>query len=97
MKPVKIKKVEEWKIEKILNKRKVREVIKYLVQQKEFIVEYDSQEKEEDLENTKEVVVEFERRISIEVRRQEKLDIIEEKDFKREELLGKYIVKMLYR
>jgi len=31
MKPVKIKKVEEWKIEKILNKRKVREVIKYLV------------------------------------------------------------------
>ena len=97
MKPVKIKKVEEWKIEKILNKRKVREVMKYLVQQKEFIVEYDSQEKEEDLENTKEVVVEFERRISIEVRRQEKLDIIEEKDFKREELLGKYIVKMLYR
>ena len=97
MKPVKIKKVEEWKIEKILNKRKVREVIKYLVQQKEFIVEYDSQEKEEDLENTKEVVVEFERRISIEVRRQEKLDIIDEKDFKREELLGKYIVKMLYR
>ena len=97
MKPVKIKKVEEWKIEKILNKRKVREVIKYLVQQKEFIVEYDSQEKEEDLENTKEVVVEFERRISIEVRRQEKLDIIEEKDFKREELLEKYIVKMLYR
>ena len=97
MKPVKIKKVEEWKIEKILNKRKVREVIKYLVQQKEFIVEYDSQENKEDLENTKEVVVEFERRISIEVRRQEKLDIIEEKDFKREELLGKYIVKMLYR
>ena len=97
MKPVKIKKVEEWKIEKILNKRKVREVIKYLVQQKEFIVEYDSQENKEDLENTKEVVVEFERRISIEVRRQEKLDIIEEKDFKREELLEKYIVKMLYR
>jgi len=30
-KPVKINRVEEWKVEKILNKRKVREVIKYLV------------------------------------------------------------------
>ena len=30
-KPVKINRVEEWKVEKILNKRKVRGVIKYLV------------------------------------------------------------------
>ena len=33
----------------------------------------------------------------MEVRRQEKLDIAEEKDFRREELPGKYTVKMLYR
>ena len=30
-KPVKINRVEEWEVEKILNKRKVRGVIKYLV------------------------------------------------------------------
>ena len=40
---------------------------------------------------------EFEERISAEVRRQEKLNIIEEKDFRREELPEKYMVKMLYR
>jgi len=42
-------------------------------------------------------VVEFEERLSTEVRRQEKLNIVEEKDFKRGELLEKYIVMMLYR
>jgi len=31
-KPVKIEEVEEWKVEKILNKRKIRGVEKYLVQ-----------------------------------------------------------------
>jgi len=31
MKLVKVKGVEEWEIEKILNKRKVRGVVKYLV------------------------------------------------------------------
>ena len=39
---------------------------------------------------------EFEGRIDVEVRRQEKLDIVEKKDFRREELPGKYIAKMLY-
>ena len=39
---------------------------------------------------------EFEERISAKVRRQEKLNIIEEKDFRREELPEKYMVKMLY-
>jgi len=41
-------------------------------------------------------VTEFEERISAEVRRQEKLDIVEEKDFRRGELPEKYMVKMLY-
>ncbi len=40
---------------------------------------------------------EFEGRMNTEVRRQEKLDIVEEKDFKRGELPGKFMVKMLYR
>jgi len=35
--------------------------------------------------------------MSAEVRRQEKLDMIEEKDFRRGELLRKYTAKMLYR
>jgi len=48
------------------------------------------------LENTKELVVKFERRINAEVRRQEKLDIAEEKDFKRGELPEKYMARMLY-
>ena len=40
---------------------------------------------------------EFERRMSAEVRRQEKLDRMEEKDFRREKLPGKYMAKILYR
>jgi len=40
---------------------------------------------------------EFEERMNMEVRRQEKLDMAEEKDFRREKLPGKYTVKMLYR
>ncbi len=67
-----------------------------MVQWKRFIVEYDSWKREEDLENAKEVVVKFEGRINAEVRRQEKLDIIEERDFRRGELLEKYMTKMLY-
>ena len=31
MKPVKVYEVEEWEIERILNKRKKRKVVKYLV------------------------------------------------------------------
>jgi len=43
------------------------------------------------------VVKKFEGRMSAEVRRQEKLDIMEEKDFQKGELSKKYIAKMLYR
>jgi len=42
------------------------------------------------------VVAEFKERFNADVRRQEKLDIVEERDFRREKLLEKYIVKMLY-
>jgi len=43
------------------------------------------------------VLEEFEGRMNAEVRRQEKLDMTEEKDFRREELPGKFTAKMLYR
>jgi len=39
----------------------------------------------------------IQKKISIEVRRQEKLDKAEEKDFRRRELPGKYMAKILYR
>ena len=96
VKPVEVEGVKEQEIEKILNKRKVREVVKYLVQWKGFMVEHDSQKREEDLENTKEVVTEFEGRVNTEVRQQEKLNMIKEKNFRRRELPGKYIAKILY-
>jgi len=49
------------------------------------------------LGNVKKVVAEFEGRLNTEVRRQEKLNIVEKRDFRRGELLKKYIAKMLYR
>ena len=53
-------------------------------------------EKKEDLENIKEVVAEFKERLNAEVRQQKKLDIAEEKNFRRGELSEKYMAKMLY-
>ncbi len=51
--------------------------------------------KEKDLENTKSDSNEG--RLSAEVKRQEKLDIAEKKNLRREKLLEKYIAKILYR
>jgi len=42
------------------------------------------------------VLEKFEGRMNAEVRRQEKLDIAEEKDFRRGKLLGKFMAKILY-
>jgi len=42
VKLVEINRVEEWEVEKIVNKRKIRGVVKYLMQWKEFIVKYDT-------------------------------------------------------
>ena len=95
-KPIEIEGVEEWEIEKILNKRKIRGVDKYLVRWKEFTAEYDIWERREDLGNAREVLEEFEGRMNTEVRRQEKLDMVEEKDFRKGKLPGKFIAKMLY-
>jgi len=57
-----------------------------------------------DLKNAKEVVTGFEGRLNAEVIRQEKIDKVENRDFRREnrdfrreELLEKYIAKMLYK
>jgi len=59
-------------------------------------VEHDTWEKEEDFGNARKVVEESEGRMNAEVKRQEKLDMVEKRDFRRRVLLGKYMAKMLY-
>ena len=82
---------------KNLNKKKIKGVEKYLVWWKGFIVEGDTWERKESLKNAEETLKEFKERMNVEVRRQEKIDMAEERDFRREELPGKFTVKMLYR
>ena len=41
VKPVKVDRVEEWKVDKILNKRKIRGVIEYLVWCKKFTIKHN--------------------------------------------------------
>ena len=53
IKLIKVEGVEEWEVEKILNKRKVRGVMKYLVWWKEFIAEHNSWEREKNLRRYK--------------------------------------------
>ena len=95
-KPVEIKGVEEWEVEKILNKRKIRGVEKYLVQWKRFMAKNNTWEKKENLGNAREALEEFERRINTEVRRQEKIEMVEERDFRKGDLLERFTVKILY-
>ena len=68
-KPMEIEGVKEWEIEKILNKRRIRGVDKYLVRWKGFTAEHDTWERKEDLGNTRETLEEFKGRINAEVRR----------------------------
>jgi len=90
-KPVEVEGVEEWEAEKILNKKKMRGVVKYLIWWKGFIAEGDTWKRKENLKNTKELIEEFERG-RIEVRRQEG----EVNEYGRMELPGKYTAKLLY-
>ena len=66
-KPIEMEGAEEWEVEKILNKRKIREVEKYLVQWKGFMAEGDTWERKKDLENAREALEEFEGRMNAEV------------------------------
>ena len=95
-KPVEVDGVEEWEVEKILNKRKIRGIEKYLVRWKGFTAEHNSWVKQEELGNAKEVLEDFERRMEVEIKRQKKLNRIEERDFRRGELPEKFMAKMLY-
>ena len=93
---VEVEGVKEWEVEEILNKKKIRGVEKYLVWWKGFMAEGDTWERKENLKNAEEALEEFEGRINVEVMRQERIDITEERDFRRGKLLGKFMVRMLY-
>jgi len=67
-KPVIIEGEEEFKVEKILNKRTVRGKEKFLVRWKGYMTEEDTWENRENLENAKELVEEFEREHGEEVK-----------------------------
>jgi len=74
----------------------MKRVEKYLVRWKGFTSEGDIWERKENLKNAGEALKEFKGRMNAEVRRQEKIDIAEERDFRRGELPGKFTAKMLY-
>jgi len=93
---VEVEGVEEWEVEKILNKKKMSGVEKYLIRWKGFMAEGDTWERRDNLKNADELIEEFERG-GIEVRRQEKIEKRKEEDeYRRMELLEKYTVRVLY-
>ena len=91
--PVIIKEKEKYKVEKILNKRKFRGKNRYLVQQKEYMAEKDTQKLNKNLGNVQELVERFEEEHSKRVRQVKKDNIRKSREG---ELLGKYIAKLLY-
>jgi len=58
-KPVEVEGVEEWEVKKILNKKKIRGVEKYLIWWKGFTAGEDTWEKRENLKNVEELIKEF--------------------------------------
>ena len=94
---VEVEGVEEWEVEKVLNKKKMRGVEKYLIRWKSFTAEGDTWERRENLKNVGELIKEFEQG-GIEVRQQKKIEKEKgEDEYKRMELPGKYTAKLLYR
>jgi len=95
-KPVIIEGEEEFKVEKILNKRLVRGKEKFLVRWKRYMAEEDTWENRENLKNAKELVEEFEKIYGKEAEelRQQELEE-EEKEFSRE-LPREFTAKLLY-
>ena len=66
-KMVEVEEIEEWEVEKILNKKKIRGMEKYLVRWKGFTTEGDTWEWRENLKNAEELIEKFEKK-EVEVR-----------------------------
>ena len=93
--PVIIEGEEEQKVERILNKRRVRGKNKYLVCQKGFTAESNTWERRENLENAKEAIEEFKKEYWQDIEdivRQER----EEGIFQWGELSGRFTARKLY-
>jgi len=89
---VEVEGVEEWEVEKILNKKKIRGVEKYLIWWKRFTAEGNTWERRENLKNAEELIEEF-KQGEVVVRQQ----VGEDERYRRMELLGKFTAKVLYR
>ena len=95
--PVVVEGKEEWEVEKILNRRKIRGKDKFLVWWKGFTAEGDTWESRENLQNAGDLLKEFEEeynRDRREVRRQEKVE--DDKDYWREGFPGRYTTRRLF-
>ena len=90
-KPVEVKGVEEWEVKKILNKKMMRGVVKYLIWWKGLMAEGYTWERRENLKNAEELIEEFEQE-GVEIRQQEG----EVDKYRRMELPKKYMAKLLY-
>jgi len=85
--PVIIEGEEEYKVERVMNKRKKYGKWEYLVRWKEYTAEEDSWEREENLKNAKEVVEDYEKEYRKEGRRMEE-------EYK--QMPGRFTAKTLY-
>ena len=101
--PVEVAGEKEYEVERILDRQERREKVRYLVRWKRYIVEEDMWKGLENLKNAKELIEEFEERLGAEVRRVEGIDKrqkvklnLKAKEFRRGELPGRYMAKLLY-
>jgi len=100
---VKVAGEKEYKVEEILNRQERRGKTKYLVKWKGYTAEGNTWEGLENLKNAREKIEEFEkerfeeeiRRIRVKKGKKMKLNL-EVEEFRRGELPGRYIVKLLY-
>jgi len=87
---------EEFEVEKILNKRRVRGKEKFLVRWKGYTAEEDTWENRENLENTKELVEEFEREHGEEAEKLRQQEQEEEEKMFSHKLPREFTAKLLY-
>ena len=87
----------EFEIEKILNKRTVREKKKFLVRWKRYTAKEDTWENRENLKNAKELVEEFEREYGEEAKELRQQEQEEEEKMFSHKLPRKFTAKLLYR
>jgi len=95
--PVVVEGEEEWEVEKILNKKKVRGKDKFLVRWKGFTAEGDTWESRENLRNAGDALKEFKEEYSRDnkkVRQQEKEE--DSRDYYRGESPGRYTTRRLF-